>query len=289
MDSLAYIVSMRLLIFAIYILLGLNSVSFAGEIGPVWGLKEGYILDVQEERWERTYELSLVRKPKQGKPLHQKIFDPALKREFKQRYEQRFGFTDIDRNINTPNRYAEQEYTAGVWVTPEEDQRLRQQFGEYMVKRLGEHHVDAYFKSNPSVRPVYELKERISKVKVKVRKGYNLRINYSYSGNYLNLRMENPFEIYTRVTLEMDPDNFGPSDIQETRLYLSYPVKKDLSVATDYRVEAEYLSLIGKKAVSRNLATTITGSTRNLTEAEIAKHNGIEHDQRLILGLSWDH
>ena len=262
-----------------------------------YGSRDGYTYDIEKERYTRVYEIPLVTKPHNDeKPLKKIIFAPRLTKEFKERYEQSFGYTDIQRNIAAPNQYAEQEYQPGVWVTPEEDQEKRQAFGNYMVKRLTEHHVDQYFKSNPAVRPVYELKERISKVDLEVRKGYKVHIRYSYSGNYLNLKIDNPYDVHSRVTLEMNPDKVGPSDINEARLYFGYDLNSLLSFSTDYTINDGDLSLIGTRYMGNNVYATLTGiadlKQGGDTDNSLAftdEQQEIEGEKRILLGLTWSH
>ena len=43
-------------------------------------------------------------------------------------------------------------------------------YGQYVLRRLSEYHVDNFAKSDPSVRPLWEAKEKLSKVNVQVQK-----------------------------------------------------------------------------------------------------------------------
>ncbi len=268
--------------------------AFQAEAMPIsYGAKDGYTYDIEKERYTRVYETPLIVKPKTvGKSLNKIIFAPRLTKEFKERYEQTFGYTDIQRNFNAPNQYAEQAYQPGVWVTAEEDQYKRQSYANYMVKRLAEHHVDKYFKSNPRVRPVYELKERLSKIDMEVKKGYKLSIRYSYSGNYLNFKMDNPYDVKTKLTLEMNPEKVGPSDVNEARLYLGYAVSKTVTVSSDYTVNDGDLSLIGSRYMGNSLYFSLTatadfregGDTNNQLLTNVTE---IEGEHRLLVGLTW--
>lgn len=261
-----------------------------------YGMKVGYILDVAVERTNRVYEIQLVSEPfPEEVELKKMFFVPRLNKEFKERFEQTFGFTDIERNISAPNQYAEQEYQPGVWVTPEEDQLRREAFGNYMVKRLTEHHVDEYVKSNPAVRPVYELKERVSNVKLEVKKGYRVNIRYNFSGNFLNVKVDNPYDIESRLTLQMNPEQVGPSEILETRLYLGYEINREIAVSTDYAFYDGDLILIGSRNMGNNVSVTLTGSAdlkesqRNLIQNALLTNRqlDIEGEKRLLLGLTW--
>ena len=262
----------------------------------VYGAKEGYISDVVSEKYLIVYEIPMVHKPTgTGKSLNKILFDPKLTKEFKVRYEQNFGFTDIQRNFNAPNQFAEQEYQPGVWVTPQEDQDRRQAYGNYVVKRLTEHHMDLYFKSNPKVRPIYELKDKISNVDLEVSKGYKVHMRYSYSGNFLNLTLDNPYDIRSRLTLEMDPNSVGPTEILETRMNLSIDVTPVVSVSTDYTFNDGDLTLIGSRKLNKQLYATVTGvaDTRsgtgviNQDNTTTVTNLNYESEKRILVGLSW--
>ncbi len=266
---------------------------YAGEV--LHGHRDGYIVDISKEKYTRIYEIPLVTRPnREVKPLNKIIFAPNLTKEFKMRYEQTFGYTDIQRNLNAPNQHAEQEYLPGVWVTPVEDQERRQAFGNYMIKRLSEHHVDNYIKSNPSIRPVYELKERVSNLDLEVKKGYKVKINYSFSGNFLNLYVDNPYDVKTRLTMEMDPNKVGPTEVYETRLFIGYGLTSQVTVSTDYTFVDGDLSLIGTRYLGNNLYATITGvaDTRegngNLNREVLnLQQQALEGERKLLLGLTW--
>jgi len=239
----------------------------------------GYVDSVADEKNLRVVEIALVREPHlDGPPLRQLIFDPKLEHEFSQRYEEKFGRTESDRNLDTLNQFSESGYISGDVSAKEEveEQRL---FGQFMVKRLTEFHVDTYMKSNPSARPLYEMKERVSKMSVQVNKGYKFNINYSYSGNYVDIKVDNPFEVYNNVKVEMDPEKLGPSDIKETMLSLKYPVDKTIVVGSDLRLNEGFVNVYGSRQVSPHLTTSLSGSTYWSATPE--------QESRIIMGLTW--
>lgn len=247
----------------------------AGVVGEHWG----YLTTVKGERHLRVVEMVLIDNPtRQPVPLDALIFDPKLTREFKEQYEVRFGRTEVEQNLKAPNRYSTYEYATGVRVTPEEDVTKKREYGEYMFRRLAEHHVDQYAKSSPNLRPMYELKERVSNVNLQVRKGYKVKLHYSFSGNYVDVNVDNPYEVSTKVTLQMDQDSFGPSTVNETILSLGYPVTTSVTVGSYYQINAGSFSLAGYKQLQSNLSTSITGST-HLSDAE--------KESRVIIGFTW--
>lgn len=263
------------------------------------GSHPGYVSSVAGERNQRVVELVIVSIPEENMeaPMRDRIFDERLTREFREKYEERFGRTDAERNIVSPSRYDEYEYSSGVSVTIEEDQRNRREFGEYMVRRLTEHHVDQFARSSPTMRPVYEVKEQISNVDMEVRQGYKVNARYSFSGNFLDVRMENPLKVDTKLTFQMNPAGFGPSEVQETLLTVGYPVQRDIYLATYYAASAGTISLVGTKTLRPGLSFSVQGtkdipssSDGSITTTPVAGRDDTGDKQNLVLlGLTWTH
>lgn len=251
----------------------------------IWGQRPGYLDSVEQERRSRQVELTVVSAPSEDRdPLRERIFNDRLSREFQAQYEQRFGRTQAERQLFTPNRFAEYEYSSILSVSFVEDQENKQRFGEYMMRRLVEYHVDDYAKSNPSVRPVYELKDRIANVDMEVRPNYKFRFRYSYSGNYVDVFFENPLGVDTRLSLMMDPGSFGPTQINESILSLRYPLDRNITVSYHYKLEQGVWSLIGERRLSSSLSATLSGATYSEgTDGEDVRQNLV------LLGLSWLH
>lgn len=252
---------------------------------PLWAQKSehpGYVSDVEEERNTRNVEVNLVAPPVDSySTISWIVFDDELTSEFQNRYEERFGRSEIERNVVSPGRLDEYEYQTGVSVSVEEDQRRKRVFGEFMMKRLTEHHLDQYAKSKPAFQSVYELKERISNATVEVRKGYKLRLRYSYSGNYLLFRFENPYDIKTSVTMEMDPSQFGPSEVQETIFSVGYPLRPTINLDADFRVNSGDYSLVASKRLTPNMAATLTGASYS---AQVERP---EPEDLVLIGFTW--
>jgi hypothetical protein len=243
----------------------------------------GYIADVDEERYSRQVEINLVTPPSDPNQVQPwEIFDDELTKEFELRYEERFGRSDAERNLVSPSRFDEYEYSTGVSVSVEEDQRRKRIFGEFMMKRLTEHHLDQYAKSRPAFQSVYELKEKISNATVEVKQGYKVRLRYSYSGNYVLFRVENPYDIRTAVTLEMDPSTFGPSEVQETILSVGYPITKTIDFDSYVRVNSGDYSLVATRRLNANMATSITAASYSV------QVDRPQSEDLILLGFTWN-
>ncbi|MCC7404268.1 MAG: hypothetical protein IT288_07715 [Bdellovibrionales bacterium] len=277
--------SIRLLILAIIVLAqGFNAQGQERLVAKVVGEHWGYLPSLAEERNMDVVEMVLIDNPaRESVPLNLIIFDSQLSREFRDRYQLKFGQTEAEQNLSAPNQFYTYEHAQGVRVTPQEDVQRKRAYGEYMVRRLTEHHVDQYAQASPNLRPVYELKERVSNVNLEVRKGYKVRLHYSLSGNYIDVKMENPLDVATKVTLQMDESSFGPSSVNETILAIGYPLTQSVSVGTHYKINAKAFSLAGYKSLRPNLSTSLTGSTAAVDPSR----EDSPRDDRVIIGFTW--
>ncbi|MEZ0391251.1 MAG: hypothetical protein ACAH59_03485 [Pseudobdellovibrionaceae bacterium] len=184
---------------------------------------QGYVGDVEAEKSQRYYEVYLFIPQKPEPSLKELIFNP-LSQEFKEKYRERFGGLDTESiTYRSPSWGGASENP----VVLEEETKKRKAFAEYMTKRLMEYHVDNYMKTQPQMKPVMEVKEQIQNVKVEVTKEVRANIQYNFAGNVVEVIVDNPW-CDSKLALEMDPSSFGPTDIQETRLWVSRSLSHSL-------------------------------------------------------------
>lgn len=233
----------------------------------------GYLMDTSDERYQVSKEVVIMPlEATQEVSLRDKIFGEKITKEFKQRYEEKFGRTEAEQLFNTPSQYFEAETQPGVFQTAEEVAQEQRKFGDFMVKRTVEFHVDRWMKENPAARPVYELKEKISNVNVEVRPGYKARLKYSLSSNDLSVQVKNPQNIDNRIYT-----NLGSN---ETAIFLGYPVTKKIRVNADYNLDSEDMSLSGVRRLNQYWSASITGTDRR-------QEGNLDNERKAILGLSW--
>lgn len=218
----------------------------------------GYLSSVEGERYQLSREVVILPEPPPDRQsLQARIFTDKLTKDFQQRYEDQFGRTQGEQIESIPMRFYEKELQPGIYVTEEEYVNKQRRFGQYMAKRLVEYHVDNYLRETPSARPMYELKEKVSNVNLQVRRGYKVRLKYSFSGNYLDVNLENPYNIGAKVTFEdMGREN--------TIASLTYPLTKTVTLMTDYRDYQDQVTLSATKQLSPALSTSITGVSNNI-------------------------
>ena len=241
-----------------------------------YGLNKGYVSDVHSEREQVVHDLPLIAAPEEPtQTLQNEIFNDTLTKEFRERYQQRFGYTDVEQAYYSPNRFTYYSDLYGFKGTPEENNQARQDFGAYMLRRLAEWHVDNYLKNDPKARPIYEAKEKLSNVKLEV-DTFKFDARYSFSDNTVDLNCKNPYAD-TSVTIAMG----GSAGPPETIVSLSRPVTKTSTVETHWKTQDGIISLIGRKALGKALGTSLTLSTYTRPE-------GVSTRESLYLaGLSY--
>lgn len=222
---------------------------------PAWAVTHaGYLNDVTAERNERYYEVYLFVSPLRKEPsLQDQIFSPLTK-EFKTKYREAFG------QMDTESIHYRSQALGGTTQNPQviqEESKKRKIFAEYMTKRLIEHHVDSYMKTQPQMRPVLEVKEKIQNVKVEVTKEVRLNIQYNFAGNMADFILDNPY-CDSKVSLEMDPRSFGPTEVRESRAWISRNLTSSLRANSNFAVNDGIAYADLTKAFPRyQLATTL--------------------------------
>lgn len=195
-------------------------------------VENGYTYDVQSEKDERFYEIFLfIRPPSKQTDLKEVIFNRELSKEFKDKYREKFGQLDSESIIYQPTKFSVLDENRGAILSVEKSNNDRKVFGEYMLKRLSEWHIDNYFKTDPTMRPVYELKEKLSNLEVKVNKETKVNIRYSLSDNTADIIVDNPY-VDAKLTLQMNPRQFGPGNIEEQKLVIEKQLEPKLRLNT---------------------------------------------------------
>jgi hypothetical protein len=241
----------------------------------------GYLSEVSGERESRFYEVFLFAAPPlKVRPLQEVIFNETLSKEFKDKYRERFGGLDAESIVYQQANFSVLDQNKGAVLQVEQGQGKRKAFGEYMVKRLIEWHVDNYFKTDPTMRPVYELKEKISNLEVQVNKSTKVNIRYNFSDNTSDLICENPYFDSSKLSLIMDSKAFGPGPLLEEKLI----VEKQLN--RKYRVNTSALSVDGIAAFEVIRSLSATWSTNFLTSAAFKGGGTSSRETRYIVGLS---
>lgn len=229
-----------------------------------YGAHPGYITDVQKEMHTIDVEVVLIDEPAEVEKQRE-IFDKKLTKEFRQQFEYRFGATEMEQSMNSPGRFDDYYYYTGKTVSLREYQTEQRRFGEYMGRRLVEHHVDQWAKANPKLQPVYEMKDKMTNLKMEVKKGYKLDLRYSLSGNHMDFILNNPYDWDSRLRIE--------SGGAETIISIGGPVTKRWSVSGLTRFNDGIVQIIGTRRITSALSFSITGSTDSKEEGQLEKQD----------------
>lgn len=228
---------------------------------------EGYVSSLDEEKNHEYVEIMLPQDPIPILPTKswaKRIFDDdVLAREFKERYERQFGRTEAEQaqNISNPFVFVDLFNPQGQAYrgTAIEDQTQRQKFAEYMVRRMFEHNVDKFVKNEPAIRPLFEIKERISHADVAVAPGYSMSINYNFSSNNLYLKALNPYAI-VEFQLEMNQSKTGGEAVEQ-HYRVGRQLTKTISMNLYYKQFDGIISCVARQDVTPNRTYTLTLST----------------------------
>jgi len=245
----------------------------------VYGNHYGYLFEVTEERNKRDLEMVMLEQPKAPpKPLQEKIFNEKLSKEFQQQYESRFGQSQAEQVLNSVNRSDGYTYYSGQNVTITEYQAQQRAFAEYMGRRLVEYHVDNWVKNDPELRPVYELKEKVSNVSVPLQKGYKFKWKYNFAGPNMEMKLENPYDIETRVRYEMTGILSAPTEVIYS---LGYQVTQKVHLGFYHKQEDGLFQVTTSRPLTGRWNTSLTLSTDTKDAGPTVKQDLI------LLGFSW--
>lgn len=258
---------------------------FASETVSAWWKDKSFQKLVHEEVIDKN------KKPQVKIVNYNKLIfdDPEMVKEFKTRYRETFGYANQDRNLYQNNYHNQVLYDIdGVKMGVEDGYSKQREYGAFVIKRLSEHHVDNYFKSSESLRPVYEMKEKLQNVDVELKKGYKLKLKYSLSGNYAQLKVTNPYDIMSYLSFEMDKSSFGPTSVLETLCHIGFDYSKRRYFEASYAFNTATLTLTNTQSLTDRLsASLITKTYFNETESEILEDKTKQH--LLLVGFNYQY
>lgn len=263
----------------ILIFIGFNaSARFSDETHPLhFGDHHGYVGDVTEERNKRDIEMVMLDKPKSPPPPPgQKVFNEKLSKEFKDQYAYRFGQTNSEQLLQ-PKRDDQYLYYTGERLTVQQYADKQKQFAEFMVRRLTEFHIDDYAKHDRDFRQVYELKDRVSNLDVKVA-SYKFLWKYNFAGPSMDINVKNPYDIDFKVRMEMDGIISSPSEYIYT---VGYAINPRISTKFVHRQKDGLYQSIWSRRMTKHISTSITGSVDTKVFGPVQQQN------LFLVGLSW--
>jgi len=266
-------------VFIALCLISLAAHADEGEVRAPFGTHPGYLFNVIDEKSRRDIEMVMLERQKPPpRPIKEIIFNERLSKEFQTQYQYRFGQTTAEQVRNSPGRNGDYTYYNNQNVTVLEYQKYQRQFGEYMGRRLVEYHFDDWAKSDPAIRPIYELKDRVSNIDVKINKSYKLKWKYSFAGPYMEATLENPFDIEAKVQAQMTGVISAPS---ETIYSCGYPVTNRVRVSGQYRYYDGVYQAVVARRMTKSVSMSLSGSVDARKEGPAIQQN------LFLVGLSW--
>lgn len=243
------------------------------------GARPGYVFDVEGERNQKDVELVLIDPPPPEPTLKQKIFDEKLTKDIRTEYQYRFGTTAMEQTINAPqNREDSYYYKGDTTVTADKYQEYQHSFAEYVGRKVTENQVDKFFNSDSDLKPIYQYKDKLSNFTMKTDNGYKVKWHYNLSGNTAEMELENPYKVFTKVTVRFLA--WSPKT-QEEILEMGYNINKQWSVSSNYKCYDGFF----QATVSRKLTSTVSTSLTGITTAGNA---GDSVPQTMgLIGISW--
>ncbi len=247
----------------------------------------GYISDVKKEKHLKVVEFVLPPKVEDTSVnLNKLIFTEDFSKDMINRYHRRFGYTEVQINFTTPNRFEEFTSFDGTRVTIEEDVRRKRKFAEYMLRKLTEYHVDHYLKSNKKTKKLYDIKETISNTQVGLVGGFKLRAKYSFSGKTIKLKLKNPYGIWNELIIDLDPVETVSDDETEVQepdsvnyiAGLGFPIFWGVDMKNYYNLNKEDITTVFVKPFTNTFSMSLTN---------IYSFDKFNEENQIILGVDW--
>ncbi len=216
-------------------------------------LKPGYAQELNSENEEVGEILYSVDNPyKNELKFSEVMFDPTLKKDITQRYQEKFGRTEAE-IIQGRTPYLTSNFSEGESITfnEEEYQKQQKKFGEYIAKRVAEYHFEKEAKNNPDLRGVYDAKQTIENASASVGR-VKIRARYRIASNSIIAYIRNPW-----VDLEA---RFELSGGNETVYSASKNLGKGYSVLTDYYPDQPRWDIVARKSLTQSLSLSLTYS-----------------------------
>ena len=215
----------------------------------------GYLTDVSSERDMAMQDMVVIAPPSTSDPIKNRIFDPKITKEFEDQYNQRFGFTESERSYYATNKYTTFNDGFGDPQSVQDVTKSSQRFGEYMVRRLAEYHSQQFAQHDPSMKAVWNAKERYSKMDVDV-SSFKFSSGYDLSSNTVDLKLKHAW-IDSRMQVQMK----GVGGMRESIFSLSHEFSRHVTLESHYTFVDGIAQIIARKQLTPSMSASLVGST----------------------------
>ncbi len=254
---------------------------------------EPVVKKVAEEAPRFDNGLILLKEINNKKSLNDKIFNQEVKVDLHEKYQEYFGHTRSEELLFSKNRVDNYiEYSPGVWVGTEEDERRKKKYSQFVLRKVTEFHLDSWARSNSYAKHAYKAKERLKNINVEFRPKYSVNMRYSLTGNFLDVSLKNPYKIDTKLRMVFSGGlgNFSSPDFL---LKMRKSFRSNWSLLTDYQFNKGRMSFTLKRKFRKNLSAFLSGSTGFSENSWIYSlqdykpNESVKVDKRILVGFKW--
>ncbi|MEC9283300.1 MAG: hypothetical protein VX642_11335 [Bdellovibrionota bacterium] len=239
----------------------------------------GYV-DANQESQSESYILEF---DFMGPPEKQEesFINEELVEELRSRYQNEFGYTDAQRGLNYME-YFFQSNQQNVGNIEEAELYLEKQqdFANFTLSRLGERALDQILMENKSLRPAYEVKQRVTRFQIKPQARTEISGDYNLSGNILKFWVKNP-NYKLQISTKFKSGRLGPTPREELYYEASSKLTRSLDLRVYYQEVAEITDVVLHQQFTANLSMVWQNQWQQKEKVEA------EVFQNTYLGLSY--
>ncbi|MEE6251056.1 MAG: hypothetical protein VX583_11700 [Bdellovibrionota bacterium] len=193
-----------------------------------------------------------------GPPEEQEesFINEELVEELRSRYQNEFGYTDAQRGLNYME-YFFQSNQQNVGNIKEAELYLEKQqdFANFTMSRLGERALDKILMENNTLRPAYEVKQRVTRFQIKPQEKTEISGDYNLSGNILKFWVKHP-RYKIQVSTKFKSGRLGPTPREELYYEAGAKLTKRLDLRLYYQEVAEITDLVFHQQFSPRMSMT---------------------------------
>jgi hypothetical protein len=199
------------------------------------------------------YTVNMFALPDPARPtLKEVIFNDQLSREFRAKYVEKFGEVDMEYLTYRNSRFAELDDRLPDQASFENTRLVRKKFGEYMLNRLLEWHLDKSLKETPEMEKVYQVKQALANIQVPVTAETKIHMLYSFVDSTFEVNYLNPL---VESKIKLDPVS------TENQLIFSKPMNHSTTVSTIFYEKDGIASLEISRRLQKQTQATLSSST----------------------------
>ena len=234
----------------------------------------------QKEEDPKKSILVLLQKYRQ-ETFHPFMIDESLSGEFRDRHYQTFNRDTYHRDnlLLTPAGDR-----ADLYRNEEETDRYKK-FSSYMLRRLGEYHVQQVLEKREDMKKVVEIKEKLTNTDFSISDQFMFKAHYSIAGDFLDFQMQTPW-FTSRILLEK-----MVSGLEKPIFFLDRQLNSKWTLKTSCYVDCSYLSILGLYKINESMEMSMGGASylADISNSELTRDKPTlsTNKSHLIYHLTW--